>query len=234
MRVESARPSHNALGGWIHPLGGDFKPPVLIPKENPKPTINATKLMREWQAETNSVQIDQLADSLGVSAQSLLDIGCAWATPHRAYAFPMFDGFGNCLGIRLRASDGKKWAVTGSRSGIFMPSTPVNGRAMIVEGPTDCASGITLGFWTVGKPNCACGHEEIKTAFNRLGVRHTICVADNDTPGINGAKKMMQALNIPAVSFVPPCKDLRQFLQLGGTKEMILSTVQSTIWSVPA
>jgi len=231
MRVQSEKEVHN--GGWLHPLNGDHAPVNLTPPKPEPPKINATFLMEQFAMDTPRDAIEDLASSLGVSIESLEAMTAAWAAPHHAWAFPMRDEWGNPCGIRLRADNGRKWAVTGSRQGIFLPHTQSNCTALVCEGPTDCAAALTLGFWAVGRPSCNCGENEIRLAFKRLHIQQAVIVADNDAPGLNGAEKISMRLGVPTVTYVPPAKDLRQFLQFGGTKALIESSIKSLVWSIP-
>lgn len=231
MRVESDRPSKNRLGGWLHRLDGKVHEPFKYLKpEEPKVTINATELMREFRAQTPGTYLARMAGTLGVSAAALMALGVAWAGPHRAAAWPMRDGFGNTVGVRLRADSGKKWAIKGSRQGIFLPDEEPQRLGLICEGATDAAAGLTLGFFTVGRPSCNGGELHIQDAFKRLKVREAVVVADNDSVGLRGAEAISKALKIPTCVWVPPCKDLREYLNLGGTRMMIEASIKSLVW----
>ena len=54
----------------------------------------------------------------------------------------MFDSEGSTIGIRLRSMRGEKWAVSGSKGGLFYDRSQQIVKekfAVIVEGPTDTA-----------------------------------------------------------------------------------------------
>lgn len=231
MRVSSERPSKN--GGFLHYLNAGAQKPIPIKEPPPKPTINATKLMRDFACDPCEDKICRLASSLGVACDSLRRTGCVWARPHQAFAFPMKDGYGNTVGIRLRSESGKKWAVTGSRQGIFIPERKPEETAFIVEGPTDLAAALTLGLFAIGLPSCMGGNDQVKTVLKRFDCRRAILVCDNDDPGVEGAKRLSSELHVPNCIVNPPSKDLREFLNLGGTKELLLSMIQSLIWKNP-
>ena len=55
-------------------------------------------------------------------------------------------------------------------------------------------------------------------------------VADNDKPGLDGACKVGGELKLPFAIYVPPAKDLLEFVRLGGTRLMIENTVKGTLW----
>lgn len=231
MRVESRRPIKLKSGevGWIHFPDGSVPKPV-IPKERPPPVINVGKLMRQWHEETDSAAIEQLADELGVRPFALHQLGCVWAEDHRAWAFPMSDGYGNLTGIRLRTDDGHKFAVRGSHQGVFLPISPSEELALVCEGPTDTAAALSLGFYAVGRPSCSGGMADIVTAFRRLKVSRAVIVADSDEVGSRGAAMLQKQLPMPSALIVLPAKDLRKFVELGGTRELIDSMINNLIW----
>jgi len=227
MRVESGKPSKN--GGWFHAEA----PRVVVRRCKPippPPTINAAAMHRVWQSETSLAALQGLASELGVSEQALVAVGAAWATQHAAWAFPMRDGFGNTVGIRLRNEHGK-FAVRGSRQGIFLAGALSGERTLTVcEGPTDLAAAVDLGFFAVGRPNCCCGGDEIRCYLRQHGCNRAVIVSDNDKPGLDGAWKVGVELKVPFVVYVPPAKDLREFVRLGGTRTMIENSVKGLLW----
>ena len=234
MRVPSDKPAKS--GGWMHWLGGQCPRPISLPPPRCQPTspaINAAQLMRAWAAATTPVMLANYSGELGIGAYSLAKVGAAWAEPHQAWAFPMCDGYGNVVGIRLRNERGK-FAVRGSRQGLFLPDrlAPMSPWPClyVCEGPTDTAAALELGMFAVGRPNCCCGGPEIKVFARRHHVRRVVIIADNDKPGLDGARKVGAELKLPFTIYVPPAKDVREFVQLGGTREMIENTLHNTIW----
>lgn len=217
--------------GYFHNVSGE---PVAVKREErPALVINVGKLMESWAEQTEWSMIVNLATQLGVMPTALGKIGCAWAREHRAWAFVMKDGFGNMVGIRLRSNDGNKWAVRGSHSGIFFCEDAKDRLALIVEGPTDASAGLSLGFFTIGRPSCSGGMHDVITALRRLRVNRAVIVADNDDPGVNGAKMLQEHLRIPSVMLVLPCKDCREFVKLGGTQELLRSMIDQLVWKQP-
>jgi hypothetical protein len=228
MRVQSDKPAKS--GGWMHRLGDAPRRYVPPPPKWQPPTINATKLMREWTAATTPTALAEFAAALGVSTPSLVAVGTAWAAPHSAWAFPMCDGYGNVVGIRLRNERGK-FAVRGSRQGIFLATVPAQRTLFVCEGPTDTAAAVGLGLFAVGRPNCCCGGPEIKVFARRMACSRVVVISDNDKPGLDGARKVGGELKLPFAIYVPPAKDVREFVRLGGTRAMIENTLHNTIWN---
>ena len=89
------------------------------------------------------------------------------------------------IGIRLRNDRGQTWAVTGSKQGLFMPDSDP-GTTLIVEGPTDAAAAVDLGFDVIGRPACLGCDEMIRTKVEGYPGAPFIA-ADADTPGQRGA-----------------------------------------------
>jgi hypothetical protein len=226
MRVQSDRPAKS--GGWMH-SGPSRSIPPLPPPRVAAPTINATKLHRDWQGATPLDSITAFATGLGLSAPSLTALDAAYAQPHTAWAFPMRDGHGNIVGIRLRNEHGK-FAVRGSKQGIFIAKVPPQPTLFVCEGPTDTAAAVELGLFAVGRPNCCCGGTDIKIFARRQQCRRVVMISDNDKPGLDGARKVGAEIKLPFAVVVPPAKDLREFVCLGGTKNMIENTLKGTLW----
>ena len=121
MRLEGGKQITLSDGsiGWIHKTASVV--PVRAKPETPRPTIDATAIMRKLWRETTDRMRSDLAASLGVTALSLHDIGACWHPAYNAWAFPMRSGTGEIIGIRLRNESGRKWAISGSRQGLFIP-----------------------------------------------------------------------------------------------------------------
>jgi len=103
---------------------------------------------------------------------------------------------------------------------------------VIVEGPTDCAAGLDLGLLNIiGRPSCSGGAEQIREFIRRTKFRRVVIVADNDSPGILGAKMLQEHLPCSSCILILPAKDLRAFVGFGGTKELMDSMIGAAIWN---
>lgn len=236
MRVESDHPTRN--GGWLHKTDSaiSYVPPVVrrpAIEDNP---LDATGMWFQWFTRTTNNCLDGLGQSLAVDTDALRSIGCAWAPPHNAWAFPMKDATGNVIGIRLRNERGEKWAVKGSRQGLFIPTQypfTSDGTLWLCEGPTDLAAALTLGLTAIARPACL-GQENLLLSYVRASnARRLVIVTDNDEPGLRGATKLRGLLSILSCIWLPPCKDIREFLTLGGTRTMIEAAIKDTVWTKP-
>jgi len=193
---------------------------------------NVGKMIDEWSQWRRVHDITVFAASLGVSRESLYQLECVPGPFRHTWAFPMRDGYNNYIGIRLRNDKGEKWAVRGSHNGIFLPQSEEQSLALICEGPTDTAAAMTLGYFAIGRPSCSGGMPLVVTALKRLGVSRAAIIADNDDPGLNGAMSLAKFLPMPSAIVVLPTKDIRAFVNAGGTKACLESIMNTLVWNV--
>ena len=244
MRVESSKPCH--AGGWYHPYPGGAAPePVHLPAPSrPAPTVDAEAIFKTLP--NDEARLSNLAVDLGVTLKSLKDLECRWAPAKSAYAFPMKDGAGKRVGLRLRHVNGDKWTWPGTKTGLFIPNLLLDqDMVFLPEGPTDAAALLSIGLLAIGRPSCQSDVRPILATLRRLNFRRAVIVADNDQlkrvgttearPGIVGALRLKRELaGVRSVIWIPPspCKDARSFLQRGGTKEMILNDINQQPWTI--
>lgn len=247
MRVSNDRPKQFKDGsvGFVHRLTDEPRKP-FIPRrhEEPKPVINAEAMMKAWAAKTRPEWLYALAEELGVRTSALMELRAAWAAEHSAWAFPMRDGQGRMVGIRLRNQKGEKWAVKGSKQGLFLPFCIPQKQVVLVEGPTDAAAGLSIGLFCVGRPSCSGGLFDILEMVKRLGIREAVIVADNDpyktrpdgskyNPGLDGAESLAARLTIPSCIVMLPFKDMREAVNNEMTAEQFDNLTKKTIWIQP-
>lgn len=229
------------------------KPPShREPLPAPKP-LDVRGIIKRWQENTQPQHWQQLADDLGVSAEAVMLLSAAWAgwhhclgckKPKQAWAFPMKDARRCECGIRLRFPEcGHKQAVKGSRSGLFVPLVlSGEGPLMIVEGPTDAAAAIDLGFDVIGRPSCNDG-DAMLVEFCRASQRDVVILANLDKPkerpdgsklypGQEGAMKLADQLVgvVKSVRIIYPLsgKDARQWKAAGATRQVVESVIRNS------
>jgi len=241
-RVESEHPntSTDEGGCWHYYTDSSFVKLRPMPKQQPKPkALFSAEILRAW---TNGVEaseligrIEHFAERIGVLPHSLMDLGATWSPLHNAWAFPMRDAVGNMIGIRLRNYEGKKWAVSGSRSGLlYNVCHHGDATAYICEGPTDTAAAITLGLFAIGKPSCNACNDMVLDLLRRLKPKRTVIVSDVDSVSVDGigfkeAKKLQSKIKHSAI-WIPQAKDIREFVNNGGTRQMIENDMKELIW----
>ena len=226
MREQSSRPTKN--GGWLHRLKDDTTrhtrtARVVVRGAGP----NMSKLAAEYSARATDTMVADFARGLGVSVEALRRLGVGWTG--NAWSFPMRREVGGpVFGIRLRCTDGKKLSVRGGKEGLFIPSDlPVDRGLIVCEGPTDCATLLTLGFAAIGRPSCS-GAVRLLTDFCR---GRDVCVfADDDKQGRVGAAMLALALHLvcPSVRVCTPpggIGDARAWVQSGATADDVRAVI---------
>lgn len=230
MRVQSERLAKN--GGWLHPLDGKHK--IIPVRHDPAPTLFRPQVYFEWKSANNTpMEAQQYLNGLGVDPHAWYRLGACWAAPHKAWAFPMQDGNGEIIGVQLRYLDGSKRAFKGSKNGLFVPDQPASGFALVCEGASDTAAAISMGYYAVGRQSCSGSIDMLRDLCERKGIKELAFVSDNDHPGVNGAMKASETISLPHVFVIPPAKDLREFYQSGGNRDMLNCLIQQSIWRQP-
>jgi hypothetical protein len=241
-RTEQGAVKHIEGSGYLHFLKDHPTPRpahrtirIRQAAEPERPDFAAMALQYETRMTLGLYQ--RLAEDLGVSLDSLRRLRVGVIDRHR-YSFPMSDPGGRIIGIRVRADSGQKWCITGSSTGLFIPLGVTGaGPLLVVEGNTDCAAGLTLGFDCVGCPSAGTGTDMLVTYCRG---RHIAIIADNDEPkvdgrrpGIEGAKALAQrlALVCPSLRIILPpenVKDLRGWVRGGLTREQLETILNRT------
>lgn len=242
MRVPSHRAKAFSDGtvGYLHSRSGGPLP-IPAPKKKEEVFVDSAKLLDKWAVDYGYKSLEYLSKSLGVSVESLERLGCVKAPQHLVWGFPMKNGQGYVIGIRMRHENGRKWCETGGHNGLFIPNGTVDSHILITEGPTDTAAALTLGFYAVGRFNCCGGISLINDFIYENKVRSATIVADVDhdrvvngstlNPGIQGAMALAELLEIPSRCVTLPTKDLRSFLQYGGTRQHFDSIANQQVWN---
>jgi 5S rRNA maturation endonuclease (ribonuclease M5) len=230
-RVEDGSKKYIDGSGYLHVLK-----PGVYKKQNPEwkqelpehNTVLAQLAKKQIAARTDD-NLGAVAADLKVSAPSLKRMFMGWSGTHNGATFPMFRHKRRVIGIRIRTMTGKKFAVKGSRQGLFLPDgwndNQKNG-VLICEGPTDTAAALDLGFDAIGRPSCLGGTHLISEAVSG---RRVAIVADDDGPGMDGARKLQAHLEklCPACKIiVPPCNDMREWVASGATKQDVVDVIR--------
>lgn len=227
MRLQNNRPARN--GGWLYHYEPGNKPPgPIVPRRH---TPFSPSRYYEWKQRNNApVDAQKYLNGLGCDPVAFYRLGVAWASEYGAWAFPMRDSQKNIIGVQLRRLDGQKRAVTGSHNGLFLSSDPANALALICEGVTDTAAALSLGFYALGRQSCQAQSEMVNDFLKREGIQEVVLISDNDDPGVDGGKRLSQSLAVKYCVVIPPAKDLRAFVQSGGTRELLLDMIGQCVW----
>jgi hypothetical protein len=179
MRVESAKPSTNKLGGWLHKLADPL--PVVVVKPKEKPVIvdwtNEAAGMYERGADARK----KLSKTLGVTVESLeeLMVGCGqdeYRTRDCFTSWPERDASGMVVGIVRRYDSGAKKTMKGSRHGLYYGRhyAVMPGPVFLPEGGSDTATLIGLGVNAIGRPSNTGGIGELVAMLR--GIRKPVVV----------------------------------------------------------
>jgi len=252
-RVPSARLVGEA--GYLH-RHTDAAPTYLPTQPPRRVTIDATGICRQYQDAMTPGDYVTLGDSLGVTASSLQGLGVGRASQYLegTYSFPMRDASDNIIGVRLRSKDGHKWAVYGSRSGLFYGSMEPGCDVFVCEGPTDAAALMDMGLCAIGKPSCNSGNDLLIEMVKKIHPGMVVIVSDVDSgrgpctfcesqfcpqcrPGQYGAEQTAKAIHKLGITVkvIEPigAKDARAWKQRGAKRGTILAIVENTpCWTV--
>lgn len=219
-RVSGGRKVGSA--GFLHSVGGAVPEAVGCrrPPEDETPRLENAEGMQARFLRQGAARVGMLALSLGLSRDALERLGAGWNGS--AWTFPMRNSREEIVGFRTRLENGRKLAIKGSRSGLFIPSGRKRSSGdivWIVEGPTDAAAMIDMGMNAIGRPSCRGSEQEIRRWTRGMNV---VVVADHDLPGVEGAEALIQTLRGSAISVrmvLPPMgmKDAREVLNHGGS-----------------
>lgn len=243
-RIEQGSKKRCGGAGWLH-VFKDKPLPVRKFKvnrkpEKPLPSIDFTAIAKQYY--DTSFDREGFANSLGVSTESLDRLRVGWCSEQNAYTFPMRDGYGNIIGIRTRTEHGK-FSIVGSKNGLFIPAGLKHDSSellLLVEGPTDTAALLDMGFEAIGRPSCNTGTKFIIQYIQQFN-RQVVIVADNDTaktrqdgsqffPGQEGAARLAKEIEEIArgvrIIKPPSYKDVREWYRNGCTHNMIICLIK--------
>ena len=105
---------------------------------------------------------------------------------------------------------------------------------MVCEGPTDAAAAMALGYEPIGRPSCSGSERHVVDTCKRMGYERVTVCADNDGPGVTGARRLANVLNAARISvrMVIPggYKDLRDWFRAGVTRETVDAAWSQSEW----
>jgi hypothetical protein len=253
-RTPSARQIGDA--GYLHADHGvpvSVARVVLHSRPVPRPFIDFAPMGGRFAACAKGDDLQRLAESLAVSVESLARLGTGWSVGNNAWTFPMRDARMRIVGVRFRASDGAKFALTGSANALFIPEGLTGeGSLCIEEGPTSTAAVLDWGLDCIGRPSCSsCVDMTLEWVMDhaRGARRNVVIIANNDTakvradgsrffPGQEGAGRLAAALHphVRSVKVVLPLagKDSREWKTAGGTRRSLDFAINTVTYWRPA
>jgi hypothetical protein len=231
MRIESNRALKN--GGWLHKdvdasrLGARVNRAKVNACTSHRPgrvTPDFNGIIEKWEKWASPSDYILGAASLGVSTKGLRWLGAVPAPlQHRVLAFPMSDHNAEIIGIRFRSETGQKWAVRGSKQGLFIPlraiGTLPTKPTLICEGQTDTLAALDCGYFAIGRPACRGQEKMLIDCLRNLGIKQVVICADQDDPGQDGARNLREIMGdkFKLATLNLPKKDLRMTYTSGGS-----------------
>lgn len=198
------------------------------PSPTPKPPIDWVTICADIQDDLVGTELGTLHLQLDVSESSLARLECGWSDTENAYTFPMRNGLGEIIGVSLRGRSGAKWAIPGSKLGLFIPyNLTTEGPLFMPEGASDTAAMLDLGLNAVGRSQALIRGERLEQVRVLMDTpllkgRQLVVVADNDPKhdvGWTGAYELAMAMarHVPSVKVLEPhgCKDVREWVRRG-------------------
>lgn len=201
---------------------------AFSPCPAPKPPIDWVAICGDIQEGLVGTELGTLHLQLDVSESSLARLECGFSDKHNAWTFPMRNGLGEMIGVSLRGRNGTKWAIPGSKLGLFIPyNLSSEGPIFMPEGASDTAALLDLGLNAVGRPQALIRGErleQVRVLMNTplLEGRPLVVMADNDPKndvGWTGAHELAKAMSkqVRSVKVLEPlgCKDVREWVRNG-------------------
>ncbi|MEL7240077.1 MAG: hypothetical protein AAGK78_14565 [Planctomycetota bacterium] len=203
------------------------------PKRAPEPeapTLDCDLVQKQLVANADEDWLLKSSVQLGLKFSAMMRLHPG-RTEKGDMTFPMRDGEAKIIGFRVRSANGRKYAITGSKSGLFIPDFIGDpGTVFITEGPTDTGAMLTLGFNAVGRPSCTGGTRHLLQLVKMLRLT-PIIVSDNDGPGVNGSRRLPGLLGATKIIFPPwKHKDIRTWVINGATAADVQLRVDNTAY----
>lgn len=216
----------DAEGGTVFRRSDEpvLRSPLRQPKKATGPYPDRIDDARRCSENISDQQVQQLAEELGVTPDSLRSIGVGWDKTQGSFTFPEKDADRRVIGVNRRHLDGSKKMPHGHHRGLVIPAgfDSMPDPVFVPEGPTDVAAHLTIGLNAVGRPSNTGG---VKHLAELLKDRAVIFVLgeqdqrdDGDYPGLKGAHAVARGLSSawgkPVQWAMPPdkAKDVRAWL----------------------
>lgn len=243
-------PTRWGTAGWLHRLDGAHAAPKGLRRGHVVDVGWAGPgkigdLLQRCARDDGAGRRRELAQHLGVTEASLLRLDSGWISAAElnamgqrassgAWTFPMREHTGAAIGVRLRTSHHKKYSVSGSRNGLFLPSClPVHELLCIAEGESDTAALLDLGFAAIGRPGARSCGERIVRFVRRNRPTEIVVLADNDECGREGATELARQLRllcarVRVVAPPPGFKDVRAWKRRGATHADLVNQITAS------
>lgn len=241
-RVESDKRIGEA--GWLHRLNDSERQAcqprrLVLNHRRLAPPADVVGLARRCQSEGEELgKLAEIADRLGLSAQSLARFGVGWAFRESCSTWPMCNARGQVVGINRRFANGEKKVMSGHRAGLYMPADLPEDMSrfgmplLVCEGGSDAVAGLDMGYWTIGRFSCTHGAKLLVNIISHRRPGIVVIVKDADGPGHRGAESLASTLlpyaaSLKVITPPAPFKDLRAWRLGGATADEVDRVIQS-------
>ena len=183
-----------------------------------------------------------LAEQLGVPVDALARLRTGWHEERGCWTAPMRTGSGRVCGLHFRTDRGRKFALRGSRSGLFAERAVFDKRIgdvlTVVEGFSDVVAALALGARAVvGRPGCEQCAAQVVALQRRMRYPSVVIVPDLDHAGLVGAEKLRKALiaharRVTLARLPEGVKDVRAWLAAGASNDdwmALVGTHEATV-----
>lgn len=160
-RVSEGSIRQNDGGQWLHKVADDSVIRIREPRREPEPPKRSTKSVAYWAGVVRHCEgcgagrLTKLADTLGVSVESLCRLHVGYSFQHEAWTFAERNAAGEFVGINRRFNSGDKKREAGGESGLTFADDwdAGDGPLLLVEGGSDVAACLTMVLNAVGRPS---------------------------------------------------------------------------------
>ena len=194
MRVEDGsfceKPNAQGIPQYLHRLdgydAGQNQRTYIAPKPKPdasKLSIDEVKAILDQTLSGNEVgqKLQHLAEQWKISVDTLKTLGFGWINGY--WTMPERNAAGQVIGINRRWPDGKKRQYRNTSRGLtFVPDTlGTEGDILLVEGASDTAVLLHLGFNVIGRDSAYGGNPHLSNVLSNSGHnRRIIVIGEND------------------------------------------------------
>lgn len=191
----------------------------------------------------------RLATSMELAASALKRLRVGLTVDQTASTWPMRDEHMRIVGVAIRRLPGsdrpdRRWSRTGSQSGLFATHVKSrrDSRLFVTEGASDTAVASAMGLWVIGRAGCAASTHFVDRFLHTHRPSRVTIVADHDTPGLRGAKRLARDLaqqlpsTLSTVEVITPPEngmDLSDWVRSGATRRTILRNEPTLSLSAP-
>jgi len=192
------------------------------------------KRAQECRNSLRPATLAQVAKHWSASEESLSNLWMGFDV--YAVTFPMKNASGKIIGMRMRPLKdlSEKRACKDGANGLFIPEGTRPGDVdLILEGESDTAVGLTLGFGAIGLPGAGQCADMAAQFLAQCPVACPAIIADADAAGEQGAEGTAECLLAAGVAcrvlVVPGAfGDLREWYQKGGlTSEELAKAIEA-------